>query len=137
MSARAHAVLRYVTAGLAVLLAAAVHALLDPFWGGRIPFVLFYPAVVFVPWFAGVGPGLLATLLSALLVTRVWLGTPAIGVEGFVIALALFVGAGVTVSLLVAARARAWICCCATRRWGWPSTTPTSGTCASTTRWPR
>src|SRR5881409_1241636 len=107
MSARAHAVLRYVTAGLAVLLAAAVHALLDPFWGGRIPFVPFYPAVVFVAWFAGVGPGLLATLLSALLVTRVWLGTPAIGVEGFVIALALFVGAGVTVSLLVAARDRA------------------------------
>src|SRR5439155_143705 len=107
MSARAHAVLRYVTAGLAVLLAAAVHALLDPVWGGRIPFVLFYPAVVFVAWFAGVGPGLLATLLSALLVTRVWLGPPAIGVAGFVIALALFVGAGVTVSLLVAARDRA------------------------------
>jgi PAS domain S-box-containing protein len=107
MLSRLHRPLRYAVAVLGVLLAATAHALLDPVWGGRIPFAPFYPAVVFVAWFAGVGPGLLATLLSALLATRLWLVTPAIGVEGYLIALALFVGAGVTVSLLVAARDRA------------------------------
>jgi PAS domain S-box-containing protein len=76
-------------------------------WGGRIPFVPFYPAVVFVAWFAGMGPGLLATVLSALLITRAWLVAPSVSAEGHVVALAFFVGAGVTVSFLVASRDRA------------------------------
>ena len=40
-------------------------------------------------------------------ITRAWLVAPAITLEGHLIALAFFVGAGVTVSLLVAARDRA------------------------------
>jgi len=107
MTARSRLVSRYSLAVLAVLLAALLHVALDPVWGGRIPFVPFYPAVVFVAWFAGMGPGLLATVLSALLITRAWLVAPSVGVEGHVIALAFFVGAGITVSLLVAARDRA------------------------------
>jgi K+-sensing histidine kinase KdpD len=140
MTPRRRLVSRYSLAVLAVLLAALLHAALDPVWGGRIPFVAFYPAVVFVAWFAGMGPGLLATVLSALLITRAWLVAPSVSLEGHVVALAFFVGAGVTVSLLVAARDRAresWTCSCATRRSAWPSTTPISGTSASTTPWPR
>src|SRR5438445_13012677 len=53
------------------------------------------------------GPGLLATVVSALLITRAWLVAPSVGAEGHVFGLAFFVGAGVTVSLLVAARDRA------------------------------
>src|SRR3989440_574875 len=107
MTARSRVVSRYSLAVLAVLLAALLHAALDPVWGGRIPFVAFYPAVVFVAWFAGMGPGLLATVLSALLITRAWLVTPSVSAEGHVVALAFFVSAGVTVSFLVAARAGA------------------------------
>ena len=107
MTARSRLVSHYSLAVLAALLAALLHAALDPVWGGRIPFVAFYPAVVFVAWFAGLGPGLLATALSALLITRAWLVAPSVSAEGHVVALAFFVGAGVTVSLLVAARDRA------------------------------
>jgi len=107
MTARSRLVSRYSLAVLAVLLAALLHAALDPVWGGRIPFVAFYPAVVFVAWFAGMGPGLLATVLSALLITRAWLVAPSVSAEGHVVALAFFVSAGVTVSFLVAARDRA------------------------------
>src|SRR6266403_1789880 len=107
MTPRRRLVSRYSLAVLAVLLAALLHAALDPVWGGRIPFVAFYPAVVFVAWFAGMGPGLLATVLSALLITRAWLVAPSVSAEGHVVALAFFVSAGVTVSFLVAARDRA------------------------------
>src|SRR5256885_16416271 len=107
MTARSRLVSRYSLAVLAVLLAALLHAALDPVWGGRIPFVAFYPAVVFVAWFAGVGPGLLATVLSALLITRAWFVAPSVSAEGHVVALGFFVSAGVTVSFLVAARDRA------------------------------
>src|SRR5205085_12099003 len=67
----------------------------------------FYPAVVLVAWFAGVGPGLLATLASVVLITRAWLAVETVGPEGLIVALLLFVGAGATVSLLVAGRDRA------------------------------
>ena len=107
MTARSRLVSRYSLAVLAVLLAALLHAALDPVWGGRISFVAFYPAVVFVAWFAGMGPGLLATVVSALLITRAWLVAPSVSAEGHVVALAFFVSAGVTVSFLVAARDRA------------------------------
>ena len=94
MRPRLHRLLRYAVAALAVLLAAAVTELLDPVWHGRLPFVAFYPAVVLVAWFAGLGPGLVATFLSVALITRAWLEDRAVGLEGHLIALALFVGAG-------------------------------------------
>src|SRR5205085_12140498 len=99
MRPRLHRLLRYAVAALAVLLAAAVTELLDPIWGGRLPFVAFYPAVVLVAWFAGVGPGLLATLASVVLITRAWLAVATVGPEGLIVALLLFLGAGATVSL--------------------------------------
>ena len=92
---------------LAVVLAALLHDLLNPVWSGRIPFVPFYPAVVFVAWFGGMGPGLVATVLSALAITRIWVAAPTVPLVGHLIALGFFVGAGVIVSILVAARDRA------------------------------
>jgi len=107
MSLRSWAVVRYPAAVLAVGLALAVHQALEPVWIGRVPFVPFYPTVVFVAWFGGMGPGLLATTLSALAITRIWAGAPAVPLVGHLIALVFFVGAGVVVSVLVAARDRA------------------------------
>src|SRR5215813_11072852 len=107
MSVRSRAFVRYSMAILAVVLSALVHDALEPVWAGRIPFVPFYPAVVFVAWFGGVGPGMLATVLSALAITRAWSGAPSVPLVGHLIALVFFVGAGIIVSVLVAARDRA------------------------------
>src|SRR5262249_7952182 len=107
MSPRSWAVLRYPAAVLAVVLAGAVQTALEPVWSGRVLFVPFYPAVVFVAWFGGRGPGLLATILSALAITRAWVVAPAVPLVGHLIALVFFVGVGLVVSVLVAARDRA------------------------------
>src|SRR5438552_12107746 len=109
MLARLHAALRYGVAALAVLLAAALHDAFEAYWGGDMPFLTFYPAVMGAAWFAGAGPGIVATLLSALVSSRIWFalhGDEAAGV-GYLIALGLFIGTGISVSLLVAARDRA------------------------------
>src|SRR5690242_1020880 len=107
MLVRSRVWMPYALAVVAVAAAALVHGALGPVWSGRVPFVLFYPAVVFVAWFAGRGPGLLATVLSIGAITRVWSITHAVAPAGHAIALVFFAGVGVTVSLLVAARDRA------------------------------
>ena len=80
MRFRLHRLLRYAVAALAVLLAAAITDVLEPMSPGRLPFIAYYPAVVLVAWFAGRGPGLVATLLSMAFSTRALLETPAVGV---------------------------------------------------------
>lgn len=109
MSARVRSGLRYGLAVVAVILAAALHDALEAYWRGGLPFLTFYPAVMVVAWFAGAGPGILATLLAALFSAPIWLAFRAesVGGAGYLIALGLFVGTGLTVSLLVAARDRA------------------------------
>jgi PAS domain S-box-containing protein len=109
MLTRVHTALRYVAAVLAVLLAATLYDAFETYWGGRTPFLTFYPAVIGVAWFAGAGPGIVATLLSAVLSTRIWIAvhgadTPGVG---YVIAVGVFMSTGIAVSLLVAARNRA------------------------------
>lgn len=58
--------LAYGTAVLAVLGALAVKLRLAPLIEAEAPFLLFHAAVLFSAWRGGVGPGLLATGLSAL-----------------------------------------------------------------------
>src|SRR5262245_54333538 len=58
--------LRY---GVAVLAAGVALLLRGPLWpvlGAELPFLLFWPTVVFAAWYGGLGPGLLATALSSL-----------------------------------------------------------------------
>lgn len=60
------ALLRY---GFAVLITALALLTRIPFstvLGGGAPFILFFPAVTISAWYGGLGPGLLATALSAL-----------------------------------------------------------------------
>jgi two-component system, cell cycle sensor histidine kinase and response regulator CckA len=65
--------LRYVIAVLAVALAAAVRAaLLGDLWT-RAPFVTFYPAVILAALIGGLPGGLLATVLSAAVVSYAWM----------------------------------------------------------------
>ncbi len=55
---------RYGLAVLSVLLATAVRGLLDPLVGDRIPYLTHFLALIFTAWFGGVGPSLLALILS-------------------------------------------------------------------------
>jgi signal transduction histidine kinase len=57
--------LRYGVAAAAVIVAAGIKAALDPALGHESPFLLFFGAVVVSGWFGGVGPAVLATLVSA------------------------------------------------------------------------
>src|SRR3712207_3625664 len=61
--------LRYGVAVLAVGLALVLQLLLVPWFGTGLdatPFLLFFAAVIVTAWFGGLGPGLVATALSAL-----------------------------------------------------------------------
>jgi PAS domain S-box-containing protein len=49
----------------AVAAAIAVRLLLDPFLGDRVPFTTLFAAVVFVAWYGGRGPALLALITGA------------------------------------------------------------------------
>jgi PAS domain S-box-containing protein len=64
--------LRYGVALLSVALAVLVRGLLTPLWGQQHPFLVFYPAVLLSAWYGGLGPGVLATMLSAAAVAYFW-----------------------------------------------------------------
>ncbi|HEV8616104.1 MAG TPA: ATP-binding protein [Methylomirabilota bacterium] len=91
---------RYVLTLLLVLAAALARHALDPWWGGTLPFLTFFPAVVAAAWVGGLGPGLLATFLGGLLAFSFWM-SPAHGAGGLA-ALALYAGIGALFSLMTA-----------------------------------
>jgi PAS domain S-box-containing protein len=60
------ALLRYGVAILALALAVLVRLPFQPLLGDTTPFLFFFPAIMAAAWYGGLGPGLLATGLSAL-----------------------------------------------------------------------
>ncbi len=64
---------RYALAVGVVLLALLVRLALDPVWGVRFPLNTFYAAVMVAAWCGGLGAGLLASVLSAVVVEVFWL----------------------------------------------------------------
>lgn len=68
-----HPVARYGTAVLTVVAAGLIHLLLWPFLQGFSPFLLFHLAVLLSAVRGGIGPGILATLLSAVFVELILL----------------------------------------------------------------
>jgi PAS domain S-box-containing protein len=67
---------RYALAVAAVAAGSALHAGLEAWGGGTLPrFITFYPAVMVVAVLGGMGPGLLATMLSAAFVV-IWTPSP-------------------------------------------------------------
>src|SRR3712207_5218148 len=83
--------------------------LLIPLFGvspNASPFMVFFAAVIFAAWFGGLGPGLWATALSALLSWYFFLSPQlsfAIGSFGQALRLVVFVLEGAVISLLVEA----------------------------------
>jgi PAS domain S-box-containing protein len=56
-----------------VAAATLVRAALDPFIGLQLPFIIYFPAVVFAAWLAGVGPAIFASVASFLLADYLFL----------------------------------------------------------------
>jgi PAS domain S-box-containing protein len=96
--------IRYGSAAVAVLASLGAYVATRAWLGPGLPdFITFYPAVMIVSLLAGLGPGLLATLLADAL-TAYWIMPPtgslyvAAAVDRF--ALLLFAGLGIFVSLV-------------------------------------
>jgi len=100
---------RYGAAVVAVGLALLLKLLLLPWFGGDpnlSPFMIFFAAVMVASWFGGLGPGLLATALSALLSWYFFLSPQysfATNSFGQGLRLTVFVLEGVVISSLVEA----------------------------------
>ena len=67
---RHHLFLCYVVAILAVVAATFLRSGLDPILRHRAPFATYYVAIMFVAWYARLGPSLVAILFSAALATH-------------------------------------------------------------------
>ena len=86
-----------------------------PLWDGKFPFITFYPAVAVAAWFGGLGPGLLASALSAVGGTLFLppLGSFRVHEASDLIALAVFTAINVLISALnqawYRARRRAYV----------------------------
>lgn len=93
---------RYVVAALVVVAAVVVKLVLDPLTAQDTPFLLILGAIVVSAWYGGLGPGLLATGLSAVAIDYYFL-SPRGSFSGFgpeFVDLAAFVVEGALVSVL-------------------------------------
>lgn len=64
---------RYAFAILIVIVAALLRGALTPALGEREPFIIFYPGLVLSAWFGGFWPGVLSTVLSAIIAWNVFI----------------------------------------------------------------
>jgi K+-sensing histidine kinase KdpD len=102
---------RYGVAAGAVVLAVAGQAAFTPLWGPTfLPFVFFYPAIVFAAWYGRFGPALLSIVLSALAADWFFMETQyslALRHPSEVVALVSFGAAGFYVASAIEAMHRA------------------------------
>ncbi len=93
---------RYAVAVAAVAAALLFRSILRDLFGLRVPFLQFYPAIVAASWYGGLGPGLVATGLSALASAYFLLppGGLAVGDGADQLSLAVFAGTGALIAWL-------------------------------------
>ncbi|HEX6433084.1 MAG TPA: ATP-binding protein [Gemmatimonadales bacterium] len=91
----------YLIAFVAVMALAALRVLLTPLLGDQLPFITFFAAVFLSAWMGGLGPAVLATLLSSLLAVFLLLAPlsapkplGAAGITGLVLFMAIGLAAG-------------------------------------------
>jgi len=94
----------YVIAVVGVIVATLVRDPFTPFLGPRMPFLTFHVAIVLVAWLGGIGPGLVATVLSV--VASIVFVVPTSTTQDQ-IGLGLFAAIGLTVSMLIESLHRA------------------------------
>lgn len=92
---------RYLVAVAVVIAATVLRLVLLEHLGLRVTFITFYPAVILAALYGGLGPGLLATVLSALFAKYLWMEpVGALAVKNFYdgLALGLFGASGALIS---------------------------------------
>jgi PAS domain S-box-containing protein len=92
----------YVVAVLLVAGSLLVVWMFRAWFGGNVPYLQFFPAILIAAWYGGLGPGTLATVLSALAAMYFFLPPPGLAVGGVpdVMSLGFFVATGLTISWL-------------------------------------
>ena len=92
----------YVVAVVLIAACLLVRWTLRTWFGGNVPYLQFFPAIMVAAWYGGLGPGILATALSTLAAMYLFLPPAGIAVTGIpdVLSLGLFVAIGVGISLL-------------------------------------
>ena len=93
--------LQYTAAIAAAVLAVALRRMLDPVWGDKYPFILFFPAIALSAWLGGLRPGLLTTLLCFAAAEYFWIppfGSWAVDNPSDVVALLVLSMVGVLIS---------------------------------------
>lgn len=58
---------------MAILIATLIRVPLQPMLGHTVPFLLYFPAVLFAAWYGGLGPGLLVTLAAGIFSSFFWM----------------------------------------------------------------
>jgi signal transduction histidine kinase len=100
---------RYGVAVLSIAAAALVRALLGEWLGDRGMYLIFWPAVMFSSWYGGLGPGLVTTAGSAILIQLLWIRWSDSFVMGLpdAVAQAAFISLAVLIAVLNEQRLRA------------------------------
>jgi PAS domain S-box-containing protein len=92
----------YVVAVLLIAGSLLVVWMFRAWFGGNVPYLQFFPAILIAAWYGGLGPGTLATVLSALAAMYFFLPPPGLAVGGVpdVMSLGFFVATGLGISWL-------------------------------------
>ena len=93
----------YVVAVLLVAASLLVRWMLRAWFGGNLPYLQFFPAIMVAAWYGGLGPGILATVLSALAATFFFLppaGRLILVATPEAISLGIFIAIGLGISWL-------------------------------------
>ena len=101
--------LRYGSVLVATILATLLRMWLDPLLGDQVPFTVYFAAIMFVAWYGGLGPSLLAIILSVLMGSYFFAaprGSLAIYDLEHQVSAGLFVAVGLFVALLSELRRR-------------------------------
>lgn len=100
---RSSALARYAVALAVTAASVLARWSLEPVWGMAFPFITLFPAVMFSAWFGGLGPGILATVISSMGAAYVWAqptGSWSVLDPDQLLSLAVFAAVGIVFSVL-------------------------------------
>ena len=105
MSTESSSPRRYAIALLLFVVSLVVRIALEPVLGDALPYITFFPAIVASAWYGGLGPGLIASLLSG--ISSVYLFfKPGAVTTADVVGIVRFLGISALISWLIHARHR-------------------------------
>jgi two-component system sensor kinase FixL len=95
-------VTRYLAAFGLVAISLVARAMLSDYLGPNVPYLHFFPAILVASWYGGFGPGVLATVLSALAALEFFLPPDGLAIASVddAISLGLFAAIGIAIASL-------------------------------------